>query len=340
MAMRVRAWAVVACLIPWRAWGQTQTDESLRRQLITQAGDAHDAGDHPRALDLARHAWRLGRSPSLRAIVAREESEVGLVVEAYRDSDTCVRELEMEPDADHEGQFMRLCRALERSLAARVARLVVRVDGDVPGARVRVGEQELSRGEWGVAQVRLPGSATVTAEASGRVPFREQVEVEGGRTEVVVVRLEAAPRVPPVVVGATQPVEHPTTPDDASPQGAGAWPWVTVGAGAALFGAAAGVHFLGRVRAEDELTRVCGSTSPSCPVATTDLAEEARRYQDDASTFSALTNVFLAAGTAVTTGGLIWWFVTRNRGRSERPATRVTFHGGREGMFVGVSGRM
>ena len=54
---------------------QTSPTEVARRELLQGADAARAAGDHPRALDLARRAGEIRMTPSVRLLLA-QESEV------------------------------------------------------------------------------------------------------------------------------------------------------------------------------------------------------------------------------------------------------------------------
>lgn len=350
--MKVRAWVLVVCVLPWRAFGQTPPDDPARRQLILEAGQAHDAGDHARALDLARRAGRIRMSPSLRAVIAQEEAALGQVVEAYRDAGACVREFDVDLTATRREQFLAQCRDLQRALAPRVGRLVVEVSDAAPGVRVRVEDGELPREQWGVEQVWPLGRVVVTGEAPGRTSFRREVNLNGGRVETVTVRLESAAATPRTAERPETRSRSPATseqrvlplpirvePPATTRQGVGAGLWVVMGLGAASFAAAGGFYAL-REGALSDRDGLCGSTAGDCTVATQGLAQQASEHQERASTFNTLTNVAIGVGGAVFAGGLVWWLIVRTNGSNERASATVTFNAGGGGMLVGVQGSM
>lgn len=313
-----RTWVLLACVGPWPAWGQPQPVAATRRDLINETEQAHSDGDHARALDRARRAGRVRMSPSLRALIAREEEDLGHTIEAFREAATCTRELEANPSEDYRGQFLRLCRELERSLTPRVGQIIVRVEGNVPGARVRIAGRELSQEEWGAAQVYLPGSLRVVAEAPGRVQFDAQIHLEGGEIEPLTVSLPPVPR--PRIAPRSTP---------------GAGPWVVMGVGAACF-AASGFLFLETGEAVEARDRLCHDPEGPCVVAAS-AAEAAFGHQERAFAYLRATYVAVGVGAAFAAGGLIWWLAAHGR-RGDHPL--VTFNLDAGGGFVGLQGRM
>jgi len=104
----------------------SQADDvaAAREGLLADAQAASDAGDHLRALDLARRAVSLGSNASLRLFVARQAYAMGLLDEAYGAAALCRSEVR---DAG-ESSLAAACGALLDGLAPRLGRVVVRVD--------------------------------------------------------------------------------------------------------------------------------------------------------------------------------------------------------------------
>jgi hypothetical protein len=317
---------------PAVAHGQVDpaTLAATRRDLIRQAQEARNAGDHPRALDLASRAGQLGMSPSLRRFIAEEQQAAGQWAEALGSAEQCVREAERDTASRARAEHLAACRALVTALGPRVGRVVVQVPDAPPGLRVRVGAVELPQAVWGVAHMVTPGAVVVEATAPGRRAFRQELRVTEGAQETLTVRLEPEPTgtgaAPPTLPPPPPPPgEHP--PEVSAPRRSWAGPVAVLGVGALALGAS-GVFLLLRNGALAERDRQCDATG--CP-------DEARGAHDRAASFNAVTNITLAAGVGGLALGALWLVLARPW---EPPTVTlaVTPTGGR--VWVGVGGRL
>lgn len=335
------SWFVIACLLPLTASAQTQPDETARRDLITQATQARDAGDNERALRAAQQAAAMRSSPSLRLLIAEIEVSLGRVLPALADGRLCVRELQADTAYRDWQRYMESCTSLVRSNEARVGRVVLRVL-DAPGARLRVNDDDIPEAEWGTTREVVAGRLVIDATASGRTPFHQVITLVAGRTETVDVRLDpiaaaSSPERPARRV--IEPVVTPPVEDQQPSRGAGAGPWVVMGLGAASF-AAAGVFFALREGALSDRDAACGvSDTDACPLTSGPAFDRAVGYQNDAHTFNTLTNVAIGVGGAALAGGFVWWLVGRNSGRSEPTVSAMVAPRG-DGAVFGLRGAL
>lgn len=324
---RAAWWALALALAPGLARAQVRDDDARRRQLILQAGALRDQGDHEGALERLRQAAARRMSPSLRLFIAQEERALGRTMDALHSARQCADEFEADPALPHRDEFMASCRAIADTLAARMARLVVRVPPEATGATVGLRGAPLPRSAWGVAQELTAGSALVEAAAPGRVPFSREVTLAPGAT--VTVRVELPLRAGGDMIA-------PPPPAVEASRGAGSGPWVLLGvAGASVI--AAGVFYALRNDAIEARDGLCRAPTGQCVVASADAAREAADHQDSASTYNALTGVAIGVGAAAAAAGVVWWLV----GGTARPARAAALIApSRDGLFVGLGGAL
>lgn len=303
--------ALLAAATPASAQPRDPSLAATRRDLIDQARASRSAGDHARALDLARRAGEIEISLSLRRFIAEEQESLGRVVEAMNNAETCVRE---GGTARDNAAHVDACRAITGRLQSRVGRVTVTAPTPAPaGLRVRVAGNEVPSVVWGVPLLVTPGAVTVDAEAPSYRPFHRELTVAVGSVEPVAIALEALPPPPPAAVVAAPappppvvvaaPVQPPPPP--LPPASAGAGPFVLMGVGALGLGGA--VAFL---------TVASGDSGEPCADDPSMLCESA-----STETLRTLGWVSLGVGISAAVGGVIWFFAGRSGGASAPRAT-------------------
>ncbi len=294
-------------------------DDALRRDLVAQAEQARESGDHARALDLSSHAAQIRMTPSLALMIAQEHEQLGHIVDALDYARRCVSDASRDGSLHNRQRITRNCRELVTSLSSQVARVTIRLAAR-EDATVRVGPQTIPPAAWGVPVPVDPGEVSVTATSpDGRRFARTVRTTRGGVVEVdVVLAMPAASNVgeaPPVVamVPATESsaVVAPTPLLPGRRAGVGAGPWIVVGVGAASL-IAAGVLWSMHISAVADRDAACDRIG--CLPAALDSDATARD-------FTVGTNIALGLGAAAIAGGLTWFFVARSRG-TERSALR------------------
>ena len=318
---------VVAAQTPTAPNSQTQL---ARTQLIRDAERARAEGNHPRALDLVLRAGAIEMTPSLQLFIATEHNALGHTLDAFSFASQCQRSAQANASLSNRQQILAACDALVESLRSRVGSVTVHTPEPAPaGFQVRVQGGSLTSALWGVPYPVLPGTIVVEALAADGATFRTEVVVHGGANrEVTVALTRAAPPPAPVVTPATASVAPapaaattvaavtPATPRPSAPapvtrptpaRGAGAGPWVLVGAGVASLGAAAGVYLGLRQSALDEVASQCG-TAVCAPTALAPL--------DRARAYTVVAEVALGVGVAAVAGGVVWYLLARPHGES------------------------
>lgn len=306
--------AGLAAVTP-RALAQETPAEAARRELITQAEGASDAGDHARALALATRAAQTRMTPSLRLLLAQEQHALGRTLEALDAAERCAREARAGPSLRNRERILASCDELAATLDHRVGRLTVTLA--TPGARVTVAGRALDAALLGAAYPVLPGRVSVVAEAEGYAAFRRELEVAAGAQETVVVTLARA---------AARPDASATPAPPAASRSRGAGPWVLAGAGALSLGA--GVLFW-RFQEDAVAAR---DAAPSRP--------DAEGHDGRARAWNLATNIAYGVGAAAVVGGVVWWLVARPPRDDRRTAWSVGAAPVTGGVVVSAGGRM
>lgn len=296
-------------------FGQTQPVEGARLELLSQAEAAAEAGDHTRALDLARRAMRLRPSTSLVAFMAREHRALDQRIEALDHARQCLREVAIDAALRNRDTIREACEAVLASVEPRVARVTVRVTAHAPeGLVVRLGDRVLAPALYGLPAAAMPGPLRVSAESPGFTAFSRDLTLSEG--ELATVDVALAPIAPPPLASAVTPVDPPvirplSTRPTAPRSSIGPGPWIVGALGVASF-AAAGVFYGLAMSARDDRDAICPHPERACP----SLADDHdARYAD----WITGTNVALAVGTTAAVGAVAW--VIASRLTSRAPST-------------------
>jgi serine/threonine-protein kinase len=305
--------ASVVLIAASTASAQADTD-ALRRDLLAQADQAREAGDHVRAVEFAERAATLRMSPSLALLLAQEHEQLGHLVVALDHARRCTTEATGDPALRNRERLLGICRELTEVLSRRVGRLTVRVPSELAGATVRVGERELPSAAWGVAVPVDPGEVVVRV-SDPRTHHEQRVTVSvaaGATAEValtaprqVVERPVVAAVLPPDATArdglATRPARSPAEPARA---GVGVGPWVVAGVGVAAF-VGAGVLWAIHDGAMSDRDAACDADG--CDPSSVDADARMR-------TLTTATNVAIGVGGAAVAGGVVWFLVGRTGG--------------------------
>lgn len=303
-------------------FAQPNADEIARRELIADAEMARDAGDHPRAVDLAARAWALRTTPSLALLLAQEHAALGHIVEAISFAEQCSRAVDADPTLHHRARLQSACGALSSSLPARLARLTVRAPTTrPPGLRITVQHNELREVLWDVAYPINPGAVVVEAQASDGSHFElSSTLVEGESRSIEVVLRGATPTALRSRPDATPPPrEEPVPSIPWRERLPGRGPYILFGAGVATLGIAGlffGLRQLSVSARDDSAAMVltaCNADPTQCNY--TDAVDADSR----ARTFNLLTNAAVGIGVVTLASGVAWWLVSFLR---YRPAPR------------------
>lgn len=288
--------------------------EIARRELITQAEGASDAGDHARALDLATRAAQIRVTTSLRLMLAQEHRSLGHPIAALDAAGRCASEARADLALRNRERILEACESLSTSLRAEVARITVRVEGATDATRVTANGAEIPRALWGTPWTVLPGRALFEASGDGSETARVEIAARAGGEDTVTLTLRPASTASGASTRSSAAVTRGVVADVSAPRrGQPVAPWVLVGAGVASVGA--GVAFI--LLQNDAITaRDAACTSYGCRASAWD---DNRR----AETWNLAANATLIAGGAMIGGGVLWYLLARPRAEHPRTALNM-----------------
>jgi len=201
-----------------------------------------------------------------------------------------------------------------------LSRVVVRMPtADAVEYDVKCDGERVEKAQWNTALLVDPGEHKVDVSAKGKVARSYVVRLAGaGTVELVVDKLEDAPRLAKAEPARVQAVSPVSAPPSEEPGRGGAQRTVgivIVGLGIAAIGT--GAYFGGRALSQSaEGRRAC--TSAPCPADSNDANDRAK------SSFGA-TVVSVAAGTgAIALGTILYLMAPSSSTRGTAPASRVT----------------
>lgn len=202
---------------------------------------------------------------------------------------------------EHRRNANRLIEHLER----RLSRLHLQVTP--PDAVLSIDDAALEGSGADRRLVLEPGPHQLRISRSGYESQSLKVDLHAGREHTVQVELattdpvrdQAAPAPVSLDGGRAAPAARVPEPPVA--------PWVMVGAGGAVLGAALATGILAKA-ADNDFVEHC-PTGEECDPGLRPLQQRVDRL-------ATATDVLLAAGGATVVGGLVWWYLTKTRGRS------------------------
>jgi hypothetical protein len=199
------------------------------------------------------------------------------------------------------------------ALEQRVAKVVLAPAETPAGLRVALDGVSVEPAVFGVLYAVEPGTHRIEAEAAGRTPFAQSIDIAAGETRTVALllpKLEAPPAAPPPAAPA---------PRDAGGSTLRMLGFTSLGVGAAGLAVFA-VAGLSAKSAHDDLEADCGSAG--CSDAS---------HLDDASrgkTLQTVANVGLAVGVLGTAGGIVMLLSGRPSAAEPGAAVSVGPRGG------------
>ncbi len=194
--MRCGRHIAIVLALAWSGSARAQSERELatRRDLITQAEDFSAQGKHAEAVALAKRAAAIKMTPSLRLFLAREESAVGLLADAYGNARQCDAEAEANDRLGGRERILSECKEIEKSLGNRVGRITVKLPIPTPpNVHVTVAGEEVNAALLGEPYVVSPGKIAIVAVATGYLPFTSQLDIGEGATSEIDVELAPDP---------------------------------------------------------------------------------------------------------------------------------------------------
>jgi hypothetical protein len=280
--------------------------------LIKQGVELRRRGKDTEALEVFRRAYDKSKAPKAQAQVALAQQALGLWVEA---------ETNLESALATKDKWIKEKRStLEKALDQIKQRLgTLEIAGGVPGAKVVVNGEPA--GELPLERPLRVVAGTVSLEVTHPLhwPLTRSIVVPAGGLARETVKLAPRPtasnepgdepkEAPPPVASARPPEPPPsaasptiaTTAVREEPSGAGPWPWVALGVGAA--GIATGV--VGLVLREGHASKWNGSEClPASGVTREEACGDERRAAESAQTIATIG--FVAGGAGLAASALL-----------------------------------
>lgn len=319
--------AIALLLASASARAQSDRELATRQELITQAGTLSDQGNHAEALAAAKRAAAIKMTTSLRLFLAREQSALGLLADAYGNGRQCAAEAEANDRLNDRDRILSACRELEDSLGKRVGRVTVRLPAPVPAdARVTVSGEEINVALLGTPYVVSPGKLTIAVTATGYLPYSSDVDVAERASVDVDVHLTPDPSAQPCPDGqervhgectATPPAVAPQAPV-AAPRAESSKRWVVpvvLGGTGVVVGVLATVFYVEGSSKYSALKTQCTTLPPGCTQAAYDSGGTTI-HRDDALGVGG----WIAAGALIGSGA-VWYAVSAPKEASPASAS-------------------
>ena len=203
MARRSSLWAppAVALFIALSpAVGVSQPKAQAADPAVTRATDhffagqkLYGEGSYEQALAAFRASYAASPSPNSRLYIARCMRQLGRSAAAYDEYALVI--VEAADRATSEAKYAATQKAAAEERAAlkeKVASLSVEMPGDMAGASLRVGAEEIPPGRWDQELTVDAGKVIVRVEAPGRKTLERELALAGGEKMRLVVALPAA----------------------------------------------------------------------------------------------------------------------------------------------------
>lgn len=270
--------------------GQCDRTPMRSRPLCEQARDAF-----ARAYSL--YPAGLGALRNL----AYVERNLGLVASAARHFRELSRKAPLDPNPARK-LWAEFARKEADGLTERIPRLTVRVPLANSETTVVLDGHLIPRAAWEAAIEVDPGEHTLLVQAPGHTRFDETLTLAEGERKDLEARLTAleTPRAAP-----TAPA--PSAPERDAPSRPRVLPLVVTGVGVATLAAGLGLGFVAIQKRKD----ACGDSHYCDP----DKLDSGRRV-------ARASTIVTAAGGALTVGGLVWYFLAKDRATGTHAALR------------------
>jgi len=305
------AGAVVAA--PTLAFAQEASPQDIAqaRQLAGQGQTAFDAGNFAESEKLWSAAAKLyPQAPTLTLGLARAQAKAGHVVGAQESYNKIIREWSDKPTPSPAFKdALDAAKAEVGAVSARVASVVITVEGGAPNPQVTIDGQPVPSAALGLKRPVDPGQHTVVATAEGYKSAETKFGVaEAGNAETKL-KLEknpdavVAPVPVPVTAGGTEPPPPGADGNKGSGQKTAALVAFGVGGVGLVVGAITGIIAIGK---HGDLADKC--TNGTC----------GNELQSDVDSYKSMGTIstigFVVAALGAGTGAFLWFTAPKNTG--------------------------
>ncbi|MCE7894423.1 MAG: PEGA domain-containing protein [Sorangiineae bacterium PRO1] len=287
----------------------TAADRETARALMKEGDRYSNEGDAAQALRAYQAAHGIMNVPPTGMAVVRAFTQLGRLVEARDVALQVIRSSVQHGESPVFAKARQEAAAAARDLEARIAGLVVRVEG----ARVVIDGAVLADGAVGLVRKLDPGKHVVVVSAPGHEEVRLEVTLAEGETRELsptLVRIPEpdAPSKPPPARTAKAQVEPAPPAAERQPTSSGRWLMIG-GASAAVAGVAVGsITGIMAIQRSSDLRSSCPSSG--CPPSRQD-------DYDSAARLATVSNVAFAVGAVGIGVGVSGYFLS-----SSEPAAR------------------
>ena len=287
-------------------------DIAQARTLGQQAQTAYDAGNFAESEKLWAAAAKLyPQAPTLTLGLARTQAKNGHVVGAQESYNKIIREwstVASPPPAFKEA--LDAAKNEVGTVSARVANVVITVEGGAPNPVVTVDGENVPAAALGLKRPVDPGQHVVKASAEGYRPAETKFSVAEAGSAEAKLKLEKSPDEPVAAVvpatGSTEPAADSGTKPGSTQRTAALVAWGVGGVGLVI-GAITGIVAVGK---HGDLSDQCANGT--CP---SNLQSDVDSYK----TMGTLSTIgFVVAGIGAATGAVLWF--TAPKEKSSPPA--------------------
>jgi hypothetical protein len=283
------------------------SDKALAEQLFRTGQDLMGQNRFAEACPKLAESQRLdpGTGTLLNLALCHEkEGKLASAWSEYNDAATFARRDQRTDRVQFAEQHIAL-------LEPKLSRLIVQLakGADAPGLEIRLDGERLGQAALGIAAPMDPGSHTVSASATGKLPWQTKIEIPAGPAEktVTIPTLANAP------AGSA-----PGTPPRAAPPGKGSGKAQRVGAyalgGLGIVGLGVGSIFGLRAISKNKESNEQGCDGNMCPLD----AAATRRSATEAGNVS--TVMFIVGGAALAGGITLYFTAPRAQAEDTEPA--------------------
>jgi hypothetical protein len=159
-------------------------DQARAQQLFMEGMELYDAGTFGTALERFRDSFEAVKSPNSRLMIARSLRGLGSLGAAFQTYELALQDAEVAAsDNERYADTASAAREELASLRPAVGLVVIHIEGDAPSdATLAVGGIPVERELWNRPIAVTPGTAEIVLDADGRLPARETLEIEAGKT--------------------------------------------------------------------------------------------------------------------------------------------------------------
>jgi hypothetical protein len=271
--------------------GLGRARERFREGLALEAG-----GNYARALQVFKEVAEIKSTPAVRFHIAQCEEKTGDYIQALGSYRLALLEAQSKKVKDVVKEATAAIAALEPKIPA----LTIRRGEGATVATVTLDERALGATEIGTSMPVNPGPHVIEASASGKQPFKSELNLADGEKETIEVILrpeESAPRSTTSEESTTPPPSTSSSPLRTAGFVVGALGIVGVGVGATFVGL--------RQSTLSELETKCGADHKTCP-------PDAQTLIDRGELESTVATATLIGGGATLALGIVLVLVAPN----------------------------